>query len=49
MKSQSGTCKICGGGTVNKFNINLQMVAICEKCANAITKQQIDYLTTQEK
>jgi len=35
-------CVTCGKNTSVIFNINFKAVAICEKCARAITVQQVN-------
>ena len=34
-------CMICNYSTKNRFNMNSNAIPICEKCANAITLQQV--------
>ncbi len=38
-------CRLCGEVTEVGFNIKLKRVLVCENCANAITKQQVNSLT----
>lgn len=35
-------CKLCGLPTICIFNIELKQVPICEVCALAITKQEVE-------
>lgn len=45
-------CKICDTQTNTGFNINFELVPICESCATAIFLQQAQYyaqLPTPEK
>ena len=42
-------CKVCSKITLNGFNIDFKLVPICEDCANAITIQQVKWLTFNNK
>jgi len=41
-------CKVCGGLAVNRFNIDFDLVPVCEQCANAITMQQVEWLVGRD-
>lgn len=43
------TCKICGDKTKVGFNINLELVPICQNCATAIFLQEAKWLAEQSK
>jgi ribosome-binding protein aMBF1 (putative translation factor) len=42
-------CRICGNETQTRFNISFSMAPICDPCAVAITRQQIDWMIEQTK
>lgn len=47
MKTQK--CKVCAKQTPVVFNINFKAVPVCESCANQITLQQVQNLTSKNK
>jgi hypothetical protein len=42
-------CKICDDKTEVGFNINFEMIPICEKCATSIFLQQAKWYTTHQE
>lgn len=42
-------CVICGKKSEYFFNIDFNMVPICNQCANAITQQQVEWLIKNQK
>ena len=47
-KYREDKCIICKDQTSCAFNIKLELVSICEGCANAITHQQVIWLTDNQ-
>ena len=41
-------CKLCGNETNSGFNINFELIPICEKCAITIFLQQANWYAKQK-
>jgi len=41
---ETSPCSVCGKETPNVFNISLKAVPVCERCADSISLQQVNYV-----